>query len=141
MNKNVFQYHNGIENVFADPLRAWGIILIKLEGKVAEICTRARNKDETVPVAEQQLAAMRLDDAVCVAFEMPPFDPKTGQGSTLLDRLRVWGEFSAYMDEKKKQPDSSVTFSAPTPSEALYSDWRGHPTEMQSTAAQSSDSC
>jgi hypothetical protein len=109
--RRVFKYQDAEgRDAYADPLAVHYGLLEALKGELAEALQDARSEDLRARVAAQR----RLGAAVLEAFTMPPFDPRTGSGTTLGHCLDVLWDFLAFLDAKKKQPVSSPTCARPT---------------------------
>lgn len=93
----VFKYHNGIGEVYGDPLEIWGRMLDALGGDLSTPMEQARHQEMEVAIP----ALARIAEAVRVAFEMAPFNPQTGAGATVKDCYAVLKAWNRWLQEKK----------------------------------------
>lgn len=112
--KKIFPYHNGAEPVFGDPLALESRLAEQfgeLSGIVQKVnAIRAKDADP-LAVLEGIQARNVLIAGVREAFELVPFDRKTGQGATddhALGVYRAWTEWTVKKNgNTPEQPNTS----------------------------------
>ena len=108
--------------VYVDPAELQGGMSAALNGDVNGVVERSyvfnpeTGKGSPPEIAEQN--ALRHAAAVRQVFGLPPVDRFTGKGATRAMCVRLWNHFCEFLDEKKNQPDSSVTLPADTAPES-----------------------
>ena len=109
--KRIFEYSDGMANVFGDPLEIDLKLREALDYRWAEVCENAQPKEANgQPRAEPVIleAHKKLVNAAFRAFQLVPFDRMTGKGCTAAMAMRVYNEFIDFRDGlKKKQSESS----------------------------------
>jgi hypothetical protein len=96
--KAIFPYHDGAEGVFGDPLRIERRMAHALDGDINAVLADCHSETDAVAFP----AIDKLIGATIFAFELTPYDKKTGNGYTeemcrvLLNRFMDWKE-----DQKK----------------------------------------
>lgn len=121
-NREIFKYHNGEQDLFADPKAIERKLRISLGGDPATTLKALWAKDDegklTASDVEYMIAEEKMIDATRKAFGLQPLDPFKGTGATDELALKLWSEFWDWMDEKKKPPVNSPMlgrFTAPSP--------------------------
>lgn len=131
----IFEYFNGEQKVFGDPLAIRRRLIHELsqygddpDQLISNWRAGAYRKDD-VPegpereAAEEQYlklepvryaAAEKIYPAVRVAFRMASFDPATGHGALEADCIKALEDYFAWMTEKKTTAGNSVTSALPT---------------------------
>lgn len=104
-------YSNGTELIRADPLRIYRRLQVQLDGDCNKWLKQARSEDFSVAFQAKE----RIIPAVVFAFELAPFDPKTGAGCLEEDIISVLNSYLEFMDQKKENGESLRTCSLPTP--------------------------
>lgn len=109
-NKNIFPYHDGVQERFGDPLRIDRLLNTYLGGDRKGAMQRINS-----PAPEIAVPAMeKLLNAISQAFGIPRFDDKTGEGVGTEDVLRgTLNKFLDWMIVKKKNI-GTLPMSAPT---------------------------
>ena len=95
---------------YADPLMVQEQLWALLDGDANQFLRAARSEDARV----RWHAWQRLAQAVPQAFGLPPFDPATGQGTTLRECRLLLDGFLDWCEELKKKLDISPISSPPT---------------------------
>ncbi|OAI39612.1 hypothetical protein AYO40_01220 [Planctomycetaceae bacterium SCGC AG-212-D15] len=108
--RKVFKYHNGISDVWADPLALNRKIRALMNGDPAKVVANYNSDNQN----ESDAAAELFFPAIARAFEVAPFDKATGEGFVDEDLLKLWEMFQSWLDEKKKKEESSRTSVPPT---------------------------
>lgn len=103
-------YFNGVEMVYADPLRIYRQLQAALDGDTNAYLERMRSE----AAADSNTAKDRVLAAVISVFGMPAFDPKTGQGTLEQDAMAVLRNYLEFMHAKKEMGQSLRTYSVPT---------------------------
>lgn len=105
--RKVFSYFNGSATIFADPMAIKRRIAHATKGQESQILADCKSDLEPVAFAawEKFLAATRE------AFEMVPFNPVDGTGSTEEDCIDAWNAFVDYRVKKKRNVGPSLTCS------------------------------
>jgi hypothetical protein len=103
-------YNNGTNNVYGDPLRITRRLDQKLQGNHDKWAERTYS----TRVEEKAEALGKLAEAAVFAFELVPFDPKSGRGCTEQVAINVLQAFNEWRKEKKENARNSVTSSQPT---------------------------
>lgn len=132
-----FHYHNGVQEVKADPFRVMRELVVILGGDPNAVIQAAREKPPARPpdITTEQEEAYRLAcDAVAVrnaesqhrlaaaarqAFNLPPFDELTGRGPLDDECLDTVYRFLDWLKKKRTSggtPPASVASSAAPPS-------------------------
>jgi hypothetical protein len=134
MNKNIFPYNDGFEDLFADPL----VIQRRLfEATQGQFYTRLMPESQTTarspglgpdgkplpPLPEERIAAdavalpasAAVVEAVRYAFELLPWDRKTGEGLTEEQVIDLLDEYHAWCAKKNASTEEPPTCSPPTP--------------------------
>lgn len=112
MNTKVFSYCNGAEDVYADPLAVYRKLFAALDGDPDAVLGKAAHEDPAVHLP----ARGQLSEAVRKAFDMAPFDAKTGAGATESDCLAAVWSFCHWLEERKKKAASTPTCAPPSAS-------------------------
>lgn len=116
--RQAFRYFNGVEQVYADPLPAYRLILLMTHGKPGDLHRKVFATDPATgpieEVIESCAASDQLSALIREVFKMVPFDPKTGQGARDEHCWVVWNEFYDYMLDLKKKAETSPTTSSPS---------------------------
>lgn len=129
--RRIFQYHNGREVVWADPLALRRRLVVALGGDISAVVKDVNadrqpegwpdGKEFTPDPATVMVAAFAAEKflaGIRKAFDMAPFDPATGEGADercCLDAYDAWQEF----EDSKKKPAETTPFSRP-PSLGAY---------------------
>ncbi len=108
--REVFPYFNGKEDVYGDPMRIHRLMFKLLDGDVNRVIEQSESEDINVSDPAEEL----LLEAVRGAFDMVPFDSKTGEGATEADCHAALEAFAAFSDEKKTPQENSPTSPGPT---------------------------
>jgi len=104
------------DKLFADPLRVRRLFLEATDGRgwqyIADL-DRARTELDKLTGDDPKIVAQRavlevakvkiegaLAEATITAFDMPPFDPTTGEGVTEYDALDILRQFMEYAEGK-----------------------------------------
>lgn len=97
--------------VYADPLAIDRKLKLLLGGDVTRALEEYHSPDPAValPAAEQFV------HAICVAFGLTPFDPRTGQGTIESECVRTWNNYQAWVEKKNQKAGNSPTSAPPTP--------------------------
>lgn len=96
--RQVYKYHNGNEEVFADPIRCYRALYRETNGEFSSLvkdCSDKSNPLLAVKAAEALIAAAR------VVFELKDFDKKTGEGVTDEEVDHLLDSFLGWLDKKK----------------------------------------
>lgn len=111
--RKVYKYHNGVCDVFADPLllrRQLRLFSGEDLNKLASDAEAAHRPDASQEDFERGHASEeRLVNAIRQAFGLAPIDPESGQGFSWADCLHVYNAFCDWLDQKKTTPDTSPT--------------------------------
>jgi hypothetical protein len=99
--RNVFSYHDGAGQAFADPLAVYRRFMRATEGDPDPLLRAAQRPadgaaEEPGALLRRLDAEARLAEAARVALPMRPFDPATGEGATdedCLGALYAWLEW------------------------------------------------
>jgi hypothetical protein len=98
-------YNNGAYNVYGDPLR----ITRRLDQKLQGDHDKWAEKTFSSRVEEKTEALGRLAEAAIFAFDLEPFNPKSGKGCTEQVAINVLQAFNKWRMEKKESARSSAT--------------------------------
>lgn len=96
----IFCFHDGVKNVYVDPLAALAAIheaALGL-GKTLEDISRnmgSANPDLSIPAETQAVLIVRQ------AFKLPEIDPSTGEGFTREFVMQLYSEFFDWLEKKK----------------------------------------
>lgn len=117
--RSIFKYFNGIEDVFGDPLEIFDTMThllgchpnqaIARIGGVEEVkdatgkATYEVNGELGLPALE---ALRRFCEAINQAFELVPFDKKTGLGATRQIQFAAWQALHDF--NQKKNPNTGL---------------------------------
>jgi hypothetical protein len=99
--RNVFTYHDGAGQVFADPVAVYRRFMEAVGGDPDPLLQAAQRPQDGAPEEPGALlrrldAERQLADAARTALPMRPFDPATGEGATdedCLAALYAWMEW------------------------------------------------
>lgn len=117
--KHIYRYDNGKEKVCADPLIIEGCLRTKaltLGTTIDELIKTANKKigSATGPEQIEIYGAMsKLAGISAEAFELVPFDKKTGEGADMDHALAVLSHFYAWC-EKKNPPTVEPSTCSPS---------------------------
>lgn len=100
--RRVFKYHNGIGEVYGDPLEIWKRMLDALDGDLSTPMEQAKSDTPEVAIP----ALVRIAEAVRTAFGLAPLDPQTGTGATVQDCYGVLKSWNRWLVEKKERAAS-----------------------------------
>lgn len=112
-----FQYFDGVQDVYADPLELLNQIMMRTGGKPNELRKKVFSAPPGADIQLVAESADAVDQLVAVTrdvFRMPPFDPQTGQGAMWAHCLATWDKFAVFMKDEKKNTDTSPTTSPPS---------------------------
>lgn len=98
-------YFNGVDTVYADPIRVYRALQHCLGGKLAEDIEKANAASHE----DNFVARDRLTAAAHFAFGLRPFDPKTGDGMTETEVREVLAAYLRWFSEKKESGQTSRT--------------------------------
>jgi hypothetical protein len=101
----IFQYFNGVKNVFGDPLKIRRRLYNLLGGDPNEVLNQANNG---VPEVKDK-ATEKLMAAVIYAFDMVPFDKESGKGALEYDCRAALDSFVKWIEEKKNPVENLLT--------------------------------
>jgi hypothetical protein len=102
----------------ADPIRVYRRLQQATAGQLAQLLTLAKSDD---PVGSSE-AEEKLVAAVVFAFDLAPFDPATGGGTTESMCRALLSDFVGWMDAKKKSRQTSQTSSPSTETPSFAAD-------------------
>lgn len=123
-------YFNGIQTVYADPIRVHRRLYAKLDGDPNKWFERMRVRkdeqgnplpeDQQVPLQERNSAKERVLEAGLYALDITPFDPVSARGATendIMAALRAYLEFRAKkkVSGQMQPPCSPCTQVSPNP--------------------------
>lgn len=119
MNKEIFKYNNGREDIFGDPVDLMEKFVIACGGNYQQ-----RMKDAfPEPYPEQPeanavvgQAKQFLIAAVRKTFDLVPFDPRTGSGATAQTAYDTIHSFMNFWFKKKESTEPAPM--SPTPSDS-----------------------
>lgn len=106
MRTDILQIHDGLEPVYLDVLEAnrrlWFLLgnPKTLTDKISDVAARL-NDATPEEVKEAGEARQTLVQAIRQAFEMQPFDKRTGQGATDLHCLAVYQQFCQFLSQQE----------------------------------------
>ncbi len=100
--RRVFQYWNGVAQVWGDPVRIYRRVLSASDGDINILLERTSPEVQVVTPTLWAESVERLVQVVRDAFEMAPFNPETGTGATETDCLNAIKSWQGWMDEKKE---------------------------------------
>ncbi len=110
--RKIFKYHDGLQEVYGDPLLIQGEIAICFPDSVTVVATiRNTRTDESdhVRLMAAWHARRRLCGAVREAFQMAPYDRLTGKGAVDAQCIAVWNLFQEFLLTLKKNGASPPT--------------------------------
>lgn len=132
--RNVFSYHDGQRQRYADPLRVRRLLQKETGGELWHVWSLANEVQKALgrmaraerspaeagataelpegPSAEMFAAEEALLDAARVAFDLPPFDPDTGEGATEEVCRRCLSSWLDWLSKKNEPDDGSPTTSS-----------------------------
>src|SRR5262245_9391405 len=92
-----------------DPQHAYRVLLVKTNGELNSLLAQYQEGEMGEAVTAGRLAA-----AAVAAFDLPPFDQATGQGTLEDEALNVLSRFLAWRDQKKTTTATPPTSPPPT---------------------------
>ncbi len=113
--REVFPFFDGKEDVFGDPMRIHRLLFKLLDGDPNRVIEQSESEDILVAGPAEEL----LLEAIREAFEMAPYDRRTGQGATEAHCHAALEAFATFSDEKKTPQENSPTSPEPTAPESL----------------------
>src|SRR5687767_10577723 len=103
--RDIFTYHNGIEEVKGDPLQIFDDVTDILGCDPQIVINAFAPKDSPRPAGPEALEARkRFYAAITEAFEMAPLDRMTGVGATQARKLAAWNALAEFLQKKSQQP-------------------------------------
>lgn len=105
----IYSYHDGVKDVFADPLALKRKLVQAARGDLAGLIQRATPPEENAgPEApdrtlDRMNAETELLAVVREAFQLPEINPATGEGCTDSMVWRVWDHFGDYLSGEKRR--------------------------------------
>lgn len=107
---DIFPYNDGEKDRFGDPMRIERLLDTTAGGSFAKLLQLAlsENPDISNPATDRELLCIQT------AFEIKPFDPLTGQGTTEEFQFNLYDEFLRWRDKKKANGDSPPSLPTPT---------------------------
>lgn len=119
--RDIFLYHDGITSRRLDPMLAWERI------RTDQLCDLA----VVLPAsARGEPEAMQTHEAfIRRVFDVPPYDPVTDRGLTIIELHDLFARFMDYMEGLKKKRGLQPTWSPPTGSgsSAIPAGWTTRP--------------
>lgn len=119
-------YFNGAENVYADPIRAHRRLFAALDGDLNKYLREARPDLRDLPADEspEQMtlrlrAEERLLGATVAAFDLVPFDARTGVGALESDAWAVLNSYLEWLEKNGSRGPSCATCSLPSDPQSL----------------------
>jgi hypothetical protein len=128
--RKIFRFQIGDKFHFADPLELEQRIIAAFDGEDINALVMQSNSDNP---QEKLRGQILLAEKVCLAFQIPPFDRNTGEGTLLSDCIRVWNEYWDWVAEKKTASENEpISENVSLGSEGTFS---LDPSTMEPTAA------
>ena len=93
--RDIFHYHDGVAKRQIDPMLAWERIRTDPECDL-QVVLPASARGEPDAMAAHEAVIRRV-------FEVPPYEPATGRGLTILEQHDLFNEFMLYMEGLKKK--------------------------------------
>lgn len=124
----IFEYHDGNNKVFADPLALRRKLYQVFDGDpdraiqaAAKADTKYDDKGQEIPEEPAQLLNRMYAEEKLVAgfrqlFDMAPFDRTTGTGASEAMCRQVWAQFVEFLEKNDARGEGSPTGSAATES-------------------------
>jgi hypothetical protein len=132
--RDIFHYHDGVAKRQLDPMLAWERIRTDPECDL-QVVLPASARGEPDAMAAHEAFIRRV-------FEVPPYDPATGRGLTILEQHDLFNEFMLYMEGLKKKRGLQPISWPPTDSgsSAIPPGWTTRPeSDLCSNAPGSTD--
>jgi hypothetical protein len=104
--RQIFEYHDGSAIVAADPMELARRVLQAFEGDPNATIRQMEVEANPLPVV--CVATDRFIAGVRQAFNLEPFNPKTGEGALEQDCHRIWNEYQAWLEKKSPKRDPSL---------------------------------
>lgn len=107
--REIYSYHNGVSEVFADPLALKRKLVQAARGDLAGLISRASPPEETLQAEDPDRTLDRMNAetellaVVRAAFQLSEVNPATGEGCTDSMVWRVWDHFGDYVSGEKKR--------------------------------------
>jgi hypothetical protein len=110
----IYRYYGGPDcpDRYADPLAVRRKLRILLGGDGTQVLEACNSPDPQTALEGWH----RLLMAIAYAFEVPTFDPATGQGLREEELLGLWNGFQDWLKKKQTSTASSPTSAPPTDS-------------------------
>jgi hypothetical protein len=115
MNREIFEYCDGQQNRFGDPMRIDRLLSVSLGGDRQAAYARAQSPDPGI--AEKGMET--LLNGIAKAFDVARYNDKSGQGVMEEQLLELLDKFIDWKNEKKKPSGGSPTLAASTDSPAF----------------------
>lgn len=97
--RNIFKYHDGFHDRFADPVNVWRNLIRETDGNLDQYIREA--KDRSGAALESRNHALDiLTKATRIAFELSSFLPEDGDGVLEEDCIRILVEFVNWIKKK-----------------------------------------
>ena len=111
MNKRIFKYYNGFNDVYADPMEVDYKFIRATENEDMETIFSwiGEEKDENGQKDESEnkkkklvMGIYRLDPIIREAFQIPAFNPETGEGLTQDETIGIYSDYCEWKEAVKK---------------------------------------
>ena len=105
------------EMIYVDPLRVYRHLVHWCDGDLNLVLKNAYYEGEAPPPEEEPRvfqAAEKLIQATIKAFDITPFNPSTGEGSTDADVFALLDGFLGWLEDSKKKDVTSQPSSLPS---------------------------
>lgn len=121
--RRVFKYHNGVAEVWGDPLVLERRLRAYMGGNGKQLISDMNSVLDTegkvvadADFSKADAASEVFVEAVAKAFEIPKlFDTKTGEGYTEKNLRDLWDKFQQWVEDKKKEQSSGPGMPPHTP--------------------------
>lgn len=108
----IYRYHDGAKERCADPLAVRRRLIQSAGGDLGKLADAAAVKEKSSPESDGGEEIARLDaeerllGVIRYGFELPAFDPATGEGCTEAMLWKIWDDYWAFVEGERKPAGS-----------------------------------